>query len=324
MITFVTTFYNSDPSLLKRTLWSLLNQKERFKHIIYNDGSVKNISENIKIINEYKKILESSTSSKVIFINESVNMGVDLAHGKLFKIVDTEYFMWLDVGDYLISNSLSYIYKKINRNKKSDIFHLNDKCFYDGKYDKRTTASKKAKFCSLRRRNQLANVFTGYNFYYHFFVVKTSSFIKWFSSFDIVDGTKFNYFYYDAQIMHIACLNNARFSFLGKVCGFIEENPNSVSRSVKSKPNEMNKFDYLRMYIASFESMCKKGSIYIDFYSMIKPLSVIMRTNNVQEAIKQYKKEHIFMKKNHISYKFHPYYRSQVKNYFLCLIRRKK
>lgn len=138
-ITFTVPCYNS-ASYMKRCIDSLLAVKDYVEILIIDDGST---DDTPKIADQYAK-LYPETVKAVHKANgghgSGVNMGLSLACGQYFKVVDSDD--WLDTAslqkvlfrimhwekqgtyaDMIVSN---YVYDHLNENRQKSISYKND------------------------------------------------------------------------------------------------------------------------------------------------------------------------------------------------------
>ena len=111
-ITIFTPTYNR-ANLLKRVFFSLKNQtNNNFIWLIIDDGSIDNTH---LIVNEFIK----TSSFEIKYIYQE-NGGKYRAHNTAVKNCETKYFLILDSDDYLTSDAIDILYKKIKEIENED------------------------------------------------------------------------------------------------------------------------------------------------------------------------------------------------------------
>ncbi len=267
-ISIITTIYNAPTDGLKTTLNSVLRQNNSdIIHYLYNDGSKDRSF--VDVVNEYIKNVQKLKKPYIVkFIDCKENVGVDKAHFNCFKMVDTDYFMWLDCSDYLEDNFFNKISDFLDKNFENyQFFHFNSYEFFcDSIKSNPTSAS--FSLNALRQKKQFTNFLSKKDWFYHTFLINTEAYKRVNPYFNFVDKDRHGGFFYDGQILWALCLANYNFYFFDNVFSYIEKPLSSVSTGYKynhKKIHEVmmellfifeldNKFERARQALAFFDN----------------------------------------------------------------------
>ena len=232
-ISIITTIYNPSIEGLKRTLDSVLKQDySGIVHYLYNDGSNDRVFVEIvrNYIDDVKKLRNPFT---VKFIDCKDNLGVDKAHFECFKLVDTDYFMWLDCSDYLEEDFFNKISDFLNSHSNDyQWFHFNSYEFFNNTIKKDPTSSSFL-MSSLKKEKQFSNFLSKTNWFWHSFLINTKAYKTINPLLKFIDKDKHGGFFYDGQVLWAMCLSNCNFYFFDNVYSYIEKPLASVSTGYK-------------------------------------------------------------------------------------------
>ncbi len=120
LISIVTSVYNIDPKILKKTIGSVLNQiYENWEMCICDDGS-----SNKETICYLKSIEGIDKRIKIIYSKK--NEGISMASNKALSIANGEYVAFLDHDDSIESNALYEIVKLLNNHPEVDLIYTDE------------------------------------------------------------------------------------------------------------------------------------------------------------------------------------------------------
>ena len=298
---------------------SMLNQTYRdFTHYIYDDFSNENPD---LTVNRYiNKVRCSSVPYEVIYEKGQSNLGVDLAHQHCFKNIKGDYFIWLDVGDYVKKDFLKKASKIIMNHKDIHIVHFNGVHIDEkGNVDKKPV-SKQVNGKYLRMKKQLPCYCYG-NFIYNLFAVDTSFFKLVNPECFFVDGKTFGGFFYDNQIMFELLLAGAKTYFIRKPLFYKLYERKSVSVSFVQDKSRID--DGKKLLFKTLPSIQLQEKSYFQYVCLIesyRKMKSMFFQNRFNDNIIIYKSLKSFFKECDKRYKWLEHFRCT----FLYMVSRHK
>lgn len=293
----VTTIFNHIDRLDK-LFECMINQTYRnFTHYIYDDCS--SIENPDAKVSEYElKVSKLTQPHKIIYKKGSKNLGVDLAHQVCFKDMKGDFFIWIDVGDYVDNNFLTIARKAIIKHKDCEIIHFNGRHIDLNGFVDSKTISKQIKSKYLRKKNQLPCFCYG-NFIYNLFAVNISFFRKVNPECLFLNGNDYGGFFNDYQMMFIFLLSGAKTYYEKTPVFYKLYDNNSVSCSFEKDELLINEGkDYL---FSKLDSIKYKRDFYYSYVSIIadyRNMKNNLFLRNYSQNISIYKSIKLFMVQN--------------------------
>lgn len=279
-VSIITTIYNPSLDGLRATLNSVLKQNYPCAvHYLYNDGSTDRAF--IDVVNNYiSDVRKLEKPFEVKFIDCKDNVGVDKAHFECIKMVDTDYFMWLDCSDYLEDNFFNKISNFLDLHfNRYQFFHFNSYTFYNGSIKKEPT-SNAFSMSALKKEKQFSNFLSKKDWFWHSFLINTKAYKEINPDLTFVDKHKHGGFFYDGQILWSLCLAGCNFYFFDNVYSYIEKPISSVSTGYNYDHEKIHEVMLKLLFSFNLKDKYKRATqviMYFDNRSIYKRMISIDR-----------------------------------------------